>query len=86
MLFGPDSEERRTALVRMGLDKRFVARVTQVSEAPTPGSLALFIIVRGESNPNAVMAALRPYKGEVYHTSLAPEAGDAVRSALKGRT
>lgn len=40
LLFGPDSEERRTALVRMGLDKRFVARVSQVFEIGQPALLA----------------------------------------------
>ena len=61
----------------MGLQKKFVK---EVSEAIKPNSSALFFIVR-DANP--VVAALKPYKGEVYHTSLDPEAEETLRRILK---
>lgn len=63
----------------MGLQKKFIK---EVSEAIKPNSSALFVIVR-DSNPNAAVAALKPYKGEVYHTSLDPEAEETLRRILK---
>jgi uncharacterized membrane protein len=63
----------------MGLQKKFIK---EVSAAIKPNSSALFIIVR-DSNPNAAVAALKPYKGEVYYTSLDPEAEETLRSILK---
>ena len=65
----------------MGLQKTFIK---EVSEAIKPGSSALFIIVR-ESNPAAAISALKPYQGEVYHTSLDPEAEETLRRVLKTR-
>lgn len=62
----------------MGLQKSFVK---EVSEAIKPNTSALFIIVR-ESNPNAAIAALKPYKGEIYHSSLDPEAEETLRHVL----
>jgi hypothetical protein len=41
LLFGPDSDERGIALARMGLDERFVARVSQVFETDQSALLAL---------------------------------------------
>ena len=63
----------------MGLQKKFIK---EVSEAIKPNSSALFVIVR-DSNPNAALAALKPYKGEVYHSSLDPEAEESLRRILK---
>lgn len=63
----------------MGLQKTFVK---EVSEALKPNTSALFVVVR-DSNPNAAIAALRPYKGEVFHTSLDPEAEETLRRVLK---
>ena len=63
----------------MGLQKSFVK---EVSEAIKPNTSALFLIVR-DSNPNAAIAALKPYQGEVYHTSLDPEAEETLRRVLK---
>jgi len=63
----------------MGLQKSFVK---EVSEALKPNTSALFFIVR-DANPNAVVAALKPYKGEVHHTSLDPEEEETLRRILK---
>jgi uncharacterized membrane protein len=46
------------------------------------GTSAIFFIVR-DATPDVAMAALRPYKGTVYHTSLPPEAEEELRRILK---
>lgn len=69
------------ALSDLGIQKSFVK---DVSEALQPGTSALFIIVR-DANPNAAIAALKPYKGEVYHTSLPTEAEASLRRVLQRR-
>jgi uncharacterized membrane protein len=70
------------ALADLGIQKKFVK---EVADAITPGTSALFVIVR-DSDPNAALAALRPYKGTVYHSSLDPEDEESLRRALKDRT
>jgi uncharacterized membrane protein len=69
------------ALADLGIQKKFVQ---EVSEAIENGTSAIFLIVRN-SNPNAALAALRPYKGTVYHTSLDPEDEKSVRDVLSRR-
>ena len=70
------------ALTDMGVQKSFVK---DVSNALKPSTSALFIIIRS-GNPNAAIAALKPYKGEVYHTSFDPEAEESLRHVLSKRT
>jgi len=70
------------SLSDLGIQKSFVKEVT---ESLTPDSSALFLIIR-DANPNVVVAALRPYKGEVYHTSLPTEAEETLRRVLKQRS
>ena len=69
------------SLTDMGLQKSFVK---EVSDALKPSTSAIFFIIR-EGNPNAAVAALKPYQGEVYHTSLPPEAEETVRRVLSKR-
>lgn len=69
------------SLADLGIHKSFV---TEVSDSLQPGSSALFIIVR-DANPNATISALRPYQGEVYHTSLSTEAEETLRRVLRKR-
>lgn len=69
------------SMVDMGVDKKFVKDVT---ESLTPGSSALFLLVRG-GDPNASLAALKPHKGTVYHTSLPTEMEESLRNILSER-
>ena len=69
------------ALTDLGIQKKFVK---QVSEAIKPNTSALFVIVR-DSNPAAAVAVLKPFKGDVYHTSLPPEAEETLRRVLSKR-
>jgi uncharacterized membrane protein len=65
----------------MGIDQKFVKEVTETLK---PGSSALFVIA-GDGNPDAVAAALRPYQGTIYQTTLPAEAVDALYAALKNK-
>jgi len=65
-------------LVDTGIDQSFVK---EVSEDLQPGTSALFFIVRA-ANPDVALAALRPYKGTVRHTSFPPEAEEELRRVL----
>lgn len=62
----------------MGIDKKFVKEVT---DALKPGSSALFVV--GSGNPEVIAAALRPYKGTIYQTSLDSEKLEQLQDALK---
>lgn len=64
----------------MGVDQKFVKDVTETLK---PGSSALFVI--GSGNPDMVLAALRPFQGTVYQTTLPTEAVEALQSALKDK-
>lgn len=69
------------AMANLGIQKSFVK---EVSESLEPGTSALFIIVR-DANPDAALAALRPYKGKILHTSLSPDAEENLRQVLEDR-
>ena len=68
-------------LADTGIDQKFVK---EVSEDLQPGTSALFLIVR-EANPNVALAALKPYKGTVRHTSFPPETEEELRRLLSKR-
>ena len=66
----------------LGIEKKFIK---QVRDGLEPGTSAIFFIVR-EADPTAALAALKPFKGEVYHTSLPTEADEHLRDILSKRT
>jgi uncharacterized membrane protein len=64
--------------VGLGIDKKFVKDVV---DSLQPNSSALMLIVRS-AQPDVAIAALKPFKGHVYQTSLEPETEEALRRAL----
>ena len=58
--------------------------VKEVGAAMEPGSSAIFYIFRRQ-DVDAAVAALRPYKGKVVHTTLSSEAEESLRGELKKR-
>ncbi len=56
--------------------------VDEVKTTLRPGRSALFLVVK-EQDADAVLAALRPYRGDVIQTTLPGEAEDALREALR---
>lgn len=65
----------------LGVNKKFIKEVT---DALQPGTSAIFIIVR-KGNPNMAIAALKPYKGTVYSTTLEGEDEETLRRVLSKR-
>ena len=65
-------------LAGLGIDGRFVH---DVGEAMQPGTSALFLMAK-EEDPGAVVSALDPFEGQVYQTSLPPDAEEKLRQAL----
>ena len=63
----------------LGVDGKFVK---DVQEGMRPGSSAIFLLVR-QAEPNAALAALKPYRGHVYHTSLATQGEESLRRVLQ---
>lgn len=64
-----------------GVDRDFAK---EVADALEPGASALFVITH-DSDPAYVRAMLKPYKGEIYHTTLDEETEEEVRAALRQR-
>jgi uncharacterized membrane protein len=58
--------------------------VKEVSAEMESGSSAIFFIFRGDE-VDAAVAAFRPYKGKLLHTSLTEDAEEALRGELKKR-
>jgi uncharacterized membrane protein len=56
--------------------------VDEVKQTLRPGRSALFLVVK-EADADAVMAALRGFRGDVIQTTLDSEAEEALRMALR---
>ncbi len=65
-------------LANLGIDQRFI---NDVSQALEPGTSALFVMV-GRADPQAVIEALRPFRGKVYYTALPAETEAELRRLL----
>jgi uncharacterized membrane protein len=63
----------------LGVDKKFVE---EVSESLTPGTSALFVIVKG-GDINMAIASFRPYEGKILQTTLSDEKVKALEEELK---
>lgn len=70
------------SLARVGVDKKFLEEITEVMK---PGSSALFLMV-GPAEAAPSLAALKPFKGQVYHTTLTAEAQENLQRVLSKRT
>ena len=68
-------------LADTGIDKAFIEDVT---EALQPGTSGIILFVR-ESDPDVAIAALKPYKGQIFFTSLPPESEETLRRTLRKR-
>ena len=66
------------SMLKTGVESSFV---DDVKKQLSPGRSALFLVVR-ETYTDALVAALRPYKGEVIQTTLSSEAEEELREAL----
>ena len=66
------------SLFETGVDHKFVE---DVKAQLAPGTSALFLVVR-KAHTDPVIAALRPFKGEVIQTTLPSEAEDELRRVL----
>jgi uncharacterized membrane protein len=67
--------------LNLGVDKKFVKDVTETLK---PGMSALFVIGSSD-NPDVVAAALRPFQGTIYQTTLPTEAVEELHAALKSK-
>jgi uncharacterized membrane protein len=65
-------------LANLGIDQRFI---NDVAEAMTPGTSALFVMVR-EGDTDATVEALEPFEGAVYYAHLPEETEEELRRAL----
>jgi uncharacterized membrane protein len=70
------------SMVDLGVDQKFVK---DVQDAMHPGTSAIFLIVR-DADADAAIAALRPFKGTLFHTSMSTQAEENLRRVLKNRT
>ena len=61
-----------------GVSREFVG---DVKETLKPGRSALFLVVK-ESDADATLAALRPFRGDLIQTTLPSETEEAIRRAL----
>lgn len=65
-------------LTNLGVDQKFVK---DVEAAMHPGTSAIFLIVR-QADPNAALAALKPFQGTLFHTSLSTDSEENLRRVL----
>ncbi len=72
LLFSPDSEERNTALVKLGLDERFEKRVIKAMDA---GKSALLALLRYDdiADRDELLRVLALFRGQILHTTISTE-------------
>jgi uncharacterized membrane protein len=62
-----------------GVNDKFIR---ELSDQLQPDTSAIFLLVQS-AQPDQVLEELRPYKGRVIHTTVAPEVEQALRKALE---
>ncbi len=67
------------ASTRIGIDKQFVKDL----EEATPNNGSAIIIYARHGDANAVRAAVEPFHGKVFQSSLDTDADEALRRALE---
>jgi uncharacterized membrane protein len=67
------------ASFRIGIDKNFIK---SVEESMPNGSSAIIVYVK-HADPNAVRAALEPFHGHIFQTTLESDAEDTLRRQLE---
>jgi uncharacterized membrane protein len=65
--------------VNLGIDKKFIQNI---QETMPNGSSAIIIYARS-ADPNALRAAVEPFHGKVYQTTLESDAEDTLLRALR---
>lgn len=81
MLIGAAAGALVGASADLGISKQFIKDVEAKME---PNTSALFVIVQ-EGDPTFAVAALKPFKGEIFHTSLDPDDEEHLRKVLSKR-
>lgn len=62
-----------------GVDGKFV---DDVAAGLQPGNSALFLMLKDDSDPTALVSAFGPFKGTVYQTTLSTDFEDSLRRSL----
>lgn len=65
----------------IGISKKFIKDVQAEMQ---PGTSAIFFVIR-EGDPTMALAALKQYKGNVYHTNLDPDDEERLQKVLSER-
>ena len=63
----------------IGISDKFIK---ELGETITPGSSALFVLVR-KATPDKVLEALKGFKGKILKTSLTADKEEALREVLE---
>lgn len=66
------------SMFKTGVEASFV---DEVKDKLSPGRSAIFLVIR-KGSPDAIVAGLEPFKGEVIQTTLSPDAEEELRRVL----
>lgn len=79
ILIGAGGGALMARFMNLGVDGKFVK---EVSDSLQPGTSALFVLIH-DAQPDVVRAILKEHPGKVLHTTLSPEAEEALKKALE---
>ena len=72
LFFAPDSEERRTALVKLGLDERFVARIFREMDVDKSALCAL-LSYDDIADRDELVGTMALFRGQIYQSTISTE-------------